>query len=64
MIVGQFILVGSWLFDKNFTIYGRSNMCQFEYKGKHLSMRVSKLSYCPWVSRLNSPSRYLLWLRC
>jgi len=34
MNVGQIILGRSWLFDKDITIYGLSNMCQFEHNGK------------------------------
>ena len=30
----QIILGRPWLFDKDVTIYGRSNMCQFEHKDK------------------------------
>jgi len=36
MNVGQVILGRAWLFDKNVTIYGRSNMCQFEHEGKKI----------------------------
>jgi len=53
MNVGQAILGRPWLFDKNVTIYGRSNMYQFE-------QRVNRLSYYPWNPRLDSPSRYPL----
>jgi len=38
MNVGQVILGRPWLFDKNVTIYGRSNMCQFEHKGKQIKL--------------------------
>jgi len=38
MNVGQVMLGRSWLFDKNVTIYGRSNMCQFENKGKQIKL--------------------------
>jgi len=37
MNVGQVILGRPW-FDKNITIYGRSNMCQFEHEGKHIKL--------------------------
>ena len=32
MDVGHVILGWSWLYDKDVTIYGRSNMCQFEHE--------------------------------
>ena len=38
MNVGQVILDRPWLFDKNVTIYGQSNMCQFEYKGEKIKL--------------------------
>jgi len=38
MDVGQVILVRSWLFDKDVTIHGRSNMCQFEHEGKKIKL--------------------------
>jgi len=36
--VGQVILGRPWLFDKIVTIYGRSNMCQFEHEGKQIKL--------------------------
>ena len=36
--VGQVILSRPWLFDKNVTIYDRSNMCQFEYNGQKIKL--------------------------
>jgi len=36
--VGQVILGRPWLFDKNITIYSRSNMCQFEHEDKHIKL--------------------------
>ena len=36
--VSQVILGRSWLFDKNVTIYGRSNMCQFEHESKQIKL--------------------------
>jgi len=38
MNVGQVILGRPWLFDKNITIYGRSNMCQFKHEGKQIKL--------------------------
>jgi len=38
MNVGQVTLGRPWLFDKNITIYGRSNMCQFEHEGKQIKL--------------------------
>jgi len=38
MNVGQVILGRPRLFDKNVTIYGRSNMCQFEHEGKQIKL--------------------------
>jgi len=38
MNVGQVILGRLWLFDKNVTIYDRSNMCKFEHEGKHIKL--------------------------
>ena len=38
MNVNQIILDRPWLFDKNITIYGRSNMCQFEHEGKQIKL--------------------------
>jgi len=43
MNVGQVILGKSWLFDKNVTIDGRSNMCQFEHEGKHIKLLPLRL---------------------
>ena len=38
MDVGHVILGRSWLYDKDVTIYGRSNMCQFEHEGKKIKL--------------------------
>jgi len=38
MDVGHIILGQSWLYDKDVTIYGRSNMCQFEHEGKKIKL--------------------------
>jgi len=38
MNVGQVILGRPWLFEKNVTIYSRSNMCQFEHGGKQIKL--------------------------
>jgi len=43
MNVDQVILGRSWLFDKNITIYGRSNMCQFEHEGKQIKLLSLRL---------------------
>ena len=37
MNVGQVILGRPW-FDKNVTIHGQSNMCQFEHEGKQVKL--------------------------
>jgi len=34
MNVGHVILGRSWLYDKDLTIFGQSNMCHFEHEGK------------------------------
>ena len=36
--VGQVILGRPWLFDKNVTIYNRSNVRQFEHEGKQIKL--------------------------
>jgi len=46
---GQIILGRSWLFDKDVTIYDRSNMCQFLHEGK-------KIKLLPWDPSLDSLS--------
>jgi len=38
MDVGHVILGRPWLYDKNITIYGRSNMCQFDHEGKKIKL--------------------------
>jgi len=38
MDVGHVILVWPWLYDKDFTIHGRMNMCQFEHEGKKIKL--------------------------
>jgi len=38
MDVSQIILGRPWLFDKDITIYGRSNVCQFEHKSKKIKL--------------------------
>jgi len=38
MDVGHVILGRPWLYDKDVTIYGRSNMCQFEHEGKKIKL--------------------------
>ena len=38
MDVGQIILGRPWLYDHDVKIYGRSNMCQFEYNGKNIKL--------------------------
>jgi len=43
MNVGQVILGRLRLFDKNVTIYGRSNMCQFENEGKQIKLLLLRL---------------------
>ena len=43
MNMGQVILGRAWLFDKNVTIYGQSNMCQFEHKGKQIKLLSLRL---------------------
>jgi len=53
MNVGQIILSRPWLFNKNITIYGQSNMCE----GKQINL----LSLRPKTSSL---SKHLLWLCC
>jgi len=50
MNVGQVILGRPWLFDKNVIIYGRSNMCQFEYEGK-------KIKILPLRSKAGQPKQ-------
>jgi len=42
MDMGQVILERPWLFDKDVIIYGRSNMCQFEYDGKKIKLLPSR----------------------
>jgi len=44
MNVSQVILGRSWLFDKNVTIYGRSNMCQFEHESKQIKVLLLRLN--------------------
>jgi len=36
--VGHVILRQQWLYDKDVTIYGRSNMCQFKHEGKKVNV--------------------------
>ena len=36
--MGQIILGRLWLFDKDITIYGQSNMYQFLHKGKKIEL--------------------------
>ena len=36
--MGQVILGRPWLFDKNVTIYNRSNMCQYEHESKQIKL--------------------------
>jgi len=43
MNVGQIIVSRHWLFDKNVTIYGRSNICQFEHKSKKIKLLPLRL---------------------
>ena len=38
MSMSQVILGRPQLFDKNITIYGQSNMCQFEHDGKQIKL--------------------------
>ena len=40
--MGQVILRRLWLFDKDVTIFGRSNMCQLEYEGKKIKLLPSR----------------------
>jgi len=56
MNVSQIILDRPWLFDKKFTIYGRSNMCQFEYEGKQIKL----LSLRPKTRQLKQTSTLIL----
>jgi len=42
MNVGQVILGRQW-FDKNVTIYGRSNMCQFDHEGRQIKLLSLRL---------------------
>jgi len=57
MSVGQVILGRPWLFNKNVTIYSRSNTCQFEHESKQIKL-------LPWNLRLDNPSTHPLWLYC
>jgi len=43
MNVGKVILDRQWLFNKNVTINGRSNMRQFEHKGKQIKLLLLRL---------------------
>jgi len=43
MNVGQIILGRLWLFDKNVTIYDRSNIGQFEHEGKQIKLLLLRL---------------------
>lgn len=36
--VGNMILSRPWLFDLNVTLYGKSNTCVFEFKGKKIKL--------------------------
>ena len=38
MNVDHVILGRPWLYDKDVTIYGRSNVCQFEHEGKKIKL--------------------------
>ena len=38
MDMGHVILGRPWLYDQDVTIYGRSNMCQFEHEGKKIKL--------------------------
>ena len=38
MDVSHVILVWPWLYDKDFTIHGRMNTCQFEHEGKKIKL--------------------------
>jgi len=42
MDVGQIILGRAWIFDNDVHIYGHSNMCLFEHKGKKVKLLPSK----------------------
>ena len=55
--VGQVIIGRPWLFDKNVTIYGRSNMCQFEHEGKQIKL-------LPLRPKTGQPQERPLWLCC
>jgi len=47
MDVGHVILGRTWLYDKDVTIYGRSNMCQFEHEGKKIKLLPRELKAEP-----------------
>jgi len=55
MNVGQVILGRPWLFDKNVTIYVRSNMCQFEHEGKQIKLLP------PLSPKTGQPNKHPLW---
>jgi len=57
MNAGQIILGRPWLFDKNDTIYGRSNMCHFEHEGKQIKL-------LPLRPKTGQPQQTPLWLCC
>jgi len=38
MDVGHVILERPWLYDKDVTLYGWSNMCQFKHEGKKVKL--------------------------
>ena len=38
MNVGHVILGRPWLYEKDVTIYGQSNMCQFEHEDKKIKL--------------------------
>ena len=52
MDMGQIILGRLWLFDKDDTIYGWSNMCQFVHMNK-------KIKLLPLNSSLDNMSKHL-----
>jgi len=47
MNAGNVILGRPWLYDKDVTIYGRSNMCQFEYERKKIKLLPRELKAEP-----------------
>lgn len=44
MDVGSLILGRPWLYDKDVTIHGQSNICSFKHQGKRIKTHSSQVN--------------------